>query len=148
MPLFADGLKKIRANLRRIHAGDIKPPLVKIGRFTTDQLAMLNQLRHEKNFSALNGDSVFRGKHLYNSRCTEDGYSIEEVLEQITSAIGGTATVHYTAKFTALRSAQRRTDRSGVAVVDEAVFECTSRYPSAELLSVIPRGDGKKSGKK
>jgi hypothetical protein len=144
LPLFADGLKKIRANLLRIGAGETRPPLIRIGYFSPEQLAELNQLRLKNNLPQLNGEIVFRGTHLHQSRCVRDGYTLDEILEQIQAAVTVESTVHYTVKLTALRSRQQRTDRKGALVVDEAVFECTVRHPRAELFSVIPRGDGKK----
>ena len=37
---------------------------------------------------------------------------------------------------------------NGNLVHDEAVFECTGRYPYADLYSVIPKGDGRPRLKK
>jgi hypothetical protein len=144
LPLFADGLKRIRRNLQLIQAGEVRPPLEKIGYFTPEQLEALNAMRRDKNFEPLNGEVVFRGKHLHDSRCVENGYTIDEILEQIQAAFTADATVHYTVKLTALRSRLRRSDRDGIMVIDEAVFECTGKYPRAELFSIIPRGDGRK----
>lgn len=42
-----------------------------------------------------------------------------------------------------MRNLNKRKDYNGKLVNDEAVFECTARYPYAELYSVIPKGDGR-----
>jgi hypothetical protein len=143
MPLFADGLKKIRKNLLDAQSGR-RPRLDRIGFFTREQLAAINAAREAKGFAALDLYIVFRGKHLYDSRCIADGYSIEEVLEQVQSAFSEGAVVMFTPPSSILRNPIKRVDRNGCLVNDEAVFECTSQHPYAELYSVIPRGDGKK----
>jgi hypothetical protein len=42
---------------------------------------------------------------------------------------------------TSLQRIRVREDGYGNRVLDKAVFECTSRRPKLELLSVIPAGD-------
>ncbi len=147
MPLFADGLKKIRKNLLEAQSGR-RPRLDRIGFFTSDQLATINAARKAKGFSELDPYIVFRGKHLYDSRCAADGYSIDDVLEQIQSAFSEGSEVLFTPPSSIIRNPRKRIDRNGRLVNDEAVFECTGQYPYAELNSVIPRGDGKKGNKK
>jgi hypothetical protein len=90
---------------------------------------------------------LFDGRHLYNSRCIEDGYTIDDVLDQISSAFNDESAVS-PGWSTVLISKTPRMDRSGRVIRDEAVFECHGRLPHPELLSVVPRGDGKDHSKK
>lgn len=146
MPLFADGLRKIRNSLLLVQAGE-SSPFVKIGAFTAEQLKMINEQRAQEELAPIDGIIIFNGKHLYRSRCIENGYSIEEILEQIQSAFCPTAEVSHDFS-TVIRNPVERIDRDGKAVKDEAVFECSERHPSPILLSVIPRGDGRRKIKK
>jgi hypothetical protein len=146
LPLFADGLKKIRNNLAQLEAGE-RPKLVKIGTFTPDQLRTINEARQREGLAPVDAVVLFRGKHLYNSRYLRDGYSIEEILEQIQSAFSEHSEVTCEVS-TVLRNAKVRIDAQGMEVNDEAVFECTQQHPFPELWSVIPKGDGKFGPKK
>jgi hypothetical protein len=142
VPLFADGLKKIRQNLFRIEVGE-RPKVVKIGVFTEAQLSLINESRAEIDLKPIKGVILFVGRHLYTSRCTEDGYTIEEVIVQIESAFCEDSTVN-TNRGTALISSRDRDDGKGHPNIrDEAVFECTQKHPNPELWSIIPRNDGK-----
>ena len=58
MPLFADGLKKIRGNLEQIQNGE-RPKMVKIGVFTSDQLTYINQQRAEEELAPIEAVIVF-----------------------------------------------------------------------------------------
>ncbi len=84
---------------------------------------------------------VFVGQHIYNSRIRQDGYSVDDVIAQINSAMDASSVFHANPKMNSLVSDKARDDGYGNAVYDEAVFECTVRYPRPELLSVIPKGD-------
>jgi hypothetical protein len=142
LPLFADGLKKIRTNLIKVQAGE-RPKLVKVGILSPGQLEIINKRRSERGWEPIGPTVVFLGKHMYDSRCTKDGYSIDELLVQIESAFSDGSTVLCERASAALRNPVARDDGRGHHVHDEAVFECTARYPSAELYSVAPKGDGK-----
>lgn len=141
MPLFADGLKKIRRNLMDIQAGK-RVDIVRIGVFTEAQLRLINDRRNERGHLPLKAVIVFVGRHLHRSRCDEVGYCIEEVLLQISSAFGDDCDVEC-GRGTVLVNRRERIDSLGNKIRDEAVFECTQKHPFAELWSVIPRGDGK-----
>jgi hypothetical protein len=91
---------------------------------------------------------VFIGKHTYDSRIQRDGYTIEDVVDQIASALDLTASVLPIAGMTAMENPVRRADRYGKMVRDRVVFECTTRYPRPELYSVMPKGDINKPNKK
>ena len=88
------------------------------------------------------------GQHIYNSRIVGDGYTIEDVPDQIASAMAADAVVLDTSPMTGLESPAPRTDRYGNQVRDRLVLECTARHPRPELFSVIPKGDRNKPKKK
>jgi hypothetical protein len=142
LPLFADGLKRIRRNLVQIQSGE-RPRLEKIGFFTPDQLTHINESRIANGFQPLLAEVVFHGAHLYRSRCIKNGYSINQVLDQIESAFSTTSVVNFSPPSSVMHNLNKRKDHNGKLVNDEAVFECTARYPYAELYSVIPKGDGR-----
>jgi hypothetical protein len=142
VPLFADGIRKIRKSLELVAAGK-KSPYVKIGAFTPDQLGSINAMRKEDEMEPIEAIIVCDGKHLYKSRCVKDGYSIDDVVEEIALAFelaieaarGGWSTV--------LRNPGTRIGKEGHIIKDELVFECHQKHPNAALFSVIPRGDGR-----
>jgi hypothetical protein len=143
MPLYADGLRKIRRNLLQVQSGQ-KPWIAKVGFFTLEQLAQINQTRVSMGFLALRPEIVFHGSHLYNSRCVKDSYTIDQVLDQIESAFSEASVVDPSRPSVVLRNPNKRVDHNGILVQDEAVFECYGRMPYADLYSVHPEGDGLK----
>lgn len=141
MPLLPDAAEIIRANLMLL-ANDERPKVVTIGHFTDSQFNAINELRTKHNLPALGStEIVFMGTHLYRSRIAKNNYTIDDVLDQIVSAMAHTSTVIVTTKMTALKIEGTRADRYGNQVRDEAIFEMTQRRPKAELFSVIPKGD-------
>ncbi|WP_235423327.1 hypothetical protein, partial [Enterobacter hormaechei] len=76
----------------------------------------------------------------YNSR-TADGYTVDDIIEQIISAMSDSSELLRTVKGTVLENKIKRDDGYGNMVNDRAVLELTSRKPRSELYSVIPRGD-------
>jgi hypothetical protein len=146
MPLYPNAHALIRANLERA-ANRQKPPIVRIGTLSEDQLKTINAQRLEEELPAIVAEILFDGRHMYNSRCVEDGYTIDDVLDQITSAFSDSAEVA-PGWVTVLVNRTPRTDRFGKTIRDEAVFECHGKHPHPELLSVVPRGDGKDHFKK
>jgi hypothetical protein len=147
MPLYADGLKKIRRNLTRVQVGE-RLKVVRIGYFTAEQLTGINKARTAQGLPSLCSEIVFHGRHMYHSRCVENGYTIDQVLEQIQSAFSNASIVDSSSPSTVIRNPNARVDHEGKLVRDEAVFECTGRYPNADLFSVVPRGDGRLRPKK
>ncbi|MDR3773330.1 MAG: hypothetical protein P4L26_08285 [Terracidiphilus sp.] len=143
MPLFASGLRKIRRNLLRVQSGQ-KPWVAKVGFFTAEQIAKINEARVSMGFPALLPEILFHGSHLYVSRCVKDNYTIDQVLEQIESALGESSVVDPSPPAVVLRNPNKRFDHKGNPVNDKAVFECSGRQPYADLYSVIPDGDGLK----
>lgn len=140
MPLSANARDLMRTNLEQIRNGE-KAHLIVIGSLTDAQLTALNALRAAEGFSELTADVVFIGKHIYQSRVAKDGYTIEDVLDQIESAMQVGAAILNTEKMTAIESPAPRADRYGNQVTDRGVFECTARHPRPELYGVVPKGD-------
>lgn len=144
MPLNPDARQILRASLVMLAQGE-KPLVVTIGYLTVEQHTTINEHRATQKLPALeSAEVVFLGRHLYNSRVVTDGYTIDDILDQIESAMSANSMVIATHKMTALKNKTARNDRYGNLVCDEAVFELTQRRPKAELLSVIPKGDKNK----
>ena len=143
MPIFENAVPLIRRQLEAIQDGE-RVTVFPVGRLTPAQLGAINAVRNLGGYLPIIDEVIFLGPHLYRSRVVKDGYSIEDVIEQIVSAMDMRATVISTQKMTAMRNATPRTDCYGNRVCDLVVFECTARHPRPELYSVIPKGDLKK----
>jgi len=147
MPLHKGAAKLIRANLELCAKGK-KPRPTKIGNLSKAQLAAINADRSQRGFPPIDAEVIFIGTHIHRSRCEGNGYTIEEVIEQITSAMDESSVVQVTRRMTAMRNPAHRNDAYGNQVHDEVIFECTARHPHPELFSVIPLGDRIKPTKK
>jgi hypothetical protein len=132
----------IRANLRAFQEGKRARETI-IGTLTDAQLAAINERRaaHSKPLAPIVAEILFIGKHLYQSRCVRDGYTIEDVVDQIISALSPAAVFVDSPTFAALQNGTPREDRYGNKVRDRAVLECTTHHPRPELYSVTPKGD-------
>jgi hypothetical protein len=140
MPLAPNARDKLRVNLQQIAIGH-KPKLVKIGALTEVQLTTLNAHRLSLGLQPNNAEVVFVGRHTYKSRISEDGYSIDDVIDQIASAMDSSSVVITSEVMTAMENQTPRKDRYGNLVLDRVIFECSGKHPYPELLSVIPKGD-------
>lgn len=141
--LYPGAAVLIQANLDALHQKN-RVRMVVVGQFTPSQFAAINALKRKQGLPPVKSpEIVFLGSHLYKSRVTKDGYSVDDVMLQIESAPMATSVV-LSRNMTTLQSAVLRQDGYGNQVRDEAVFECTLRKPRAELYSVIPKGDHKK----
>jgi len=147
MPLLANAATLIRNNFDQIGKGG-RARLASNGMLTDEQLDEINKNRAEEGLTPITAEVVFIGRHIYESRIVKDGYSIEEVIEQISSALDSGAVVLRTRKMTAMENPLERVDGYGNRVRDRAIFECTSRHPRPELFSVVPKGDVIKPNKK
>ncbi len=147
VPLFASGLKKIRRSLELVAAKQWSP-FQKIGFFTPEQLEAINAIREKINQPPIVATIVCNGKHLYDSRCVKDGYSIDEVVEHTEVAFALANEASRRSWATVLRSTVDRFNEEGNAIRDELVFECSGKHPHASLFSAIPRGDGRGPGAK
>jgi hypothetical protein len=148
MPLYENAIEQIRTNLEQIARGE-KARIVAIGTLTDSQLSSINASRAlRKNhmgkpdpFPPIEREILMIGRHLYNSRILKDGYTIDEVIEQIVNALSDRAGHIQTQRATLIQDGRGRTNRFGEFVRDEAVLECSAKYPRPELLSVIPKGE-------
>lgn len=140
MPLFVKSLDQIAANLRLLARGD-RAPMIAIGCFTAEQFSELNRQRAGASLHLLlQNEILFIGRHLYNSRI-KDGYSIEDIVRQIESAMATSSIPQSSEIATYMQNPAARDDGYGNLVHDRAVFEMTSKKPKAELYSVMPKGD-------
>ena len=139
MPLCQNARSLIFTNLEQCALGK-RPPAVVIGKLTDVQIADINAQRVEDDLATMAPEVVFIGLHLYQSR-SRDGYQVEDMLDQIESAMGPDSRVIDTQYMTAIENPNFRDDRYGNRVNDRAVFECTKRFPRPELYSVSPKGD-------
>ena len=115
--------------------------MLEIGALTHEQFVEVNQVRVELGLHEVRENGiVFLGRHLFNSRAA-DGYTIDDMLLQIASAMDAEAAVMVSHRMTALQNRRARQDRLGNAIQDRAIFEATARKPRLELFSVIPKGD-------
>lgn len=142
MPLYPDAPRLIRANLEAARKG-IKPRAVAIGALTEKQLAPINAIRKRRGWELLEAEVVFVGPHFWDGRSAQ-GYSIDDMVVQAENAMSEDSVFIPTQKMTIIRNPNRRDDGYGNRVNDEATFECSSKFPRPELLSVIPRGDRKR----
>ena len=149
MPLYPHAVELIRENLKQISRGcKVKP--IAIGRLTEEQLESINRHRQARNpdLQSVIAEVVFFGSHIYQSRCVRDGYAIDDVLDQIASAMETASVLIGSLPMQAIENPNERTDRYGNVVHDRAVFECMSRHPRPELFSVVPRGDQNRPARK
>lgn len=147
MPLRPNAKKLILKNLLKIHHGRRARP-VPIGDLTDIQLRDLNAERERRGMQPMKHEVKFVGAHIYDSRVRQDGYSFDDVIAQIYSAMGETAVFSENPKMSGLVSTVKRDDGYGNSIIDNGVLECSMRYPYPELYSVIPKGDHKKPPKK
>ncbi len=154
MGLYEDAEKLIRSNLKLAaewfaHEPKLRrsQPIVSIGELSTAHLATINAQRLEEELPPIVAEVLFDGRHMYESRCLEDNYTIDEVIEMIVCVFRDDSIV-MPGWSTVLKSAKSRVNAAGLTIRDEAVFECHGRLPHPELRSVVPRGDGKNHVKK
>jgi hypothetical protein len=144
MPLFEKGIELIRTQLQEIQKGN-RVRAMSIGVLTDVQLCTINAERHREHQPPIVHEILFLGTHLFRSRVVGDGYTIDDVIDQIASSLSEIAVVVVSPKMTVMQNYTFRTDRYGNrSIRDMAVFECTARHPRPELYSVIPKGDIRK----
>jgi hypothetical protein len=143
MPLSFGAHALIRANLEDLQNGK-KVRLVVVGTLTAEQLDGINRQRQSPNHPPIVAEVVFIGHHAYKSRILGDGYTIDDVIDQIESGMDAGAVVLKSHKMTAMENPNPRVDRYGNSIRDRVVFECSARHPRPELFSVIPKGDSLK----
>ncbi len=140
MPLYPNAIAQIRANLESLQRGE-RVRLISIGNLTDEQLREINTSRAANGDHLITQEIVFLGSHMYRSRVERDGYTIDDVIDQIVSATAAAAIAIHNPARTIIHNRTGRADRYGNTVKDLAVLECTGRYPRPELFSVMPKGD-------
>ena len=148
MPLYPNAIALIREQLRKLSKGE-RASLIAIGTLSDEQRDSINRMREARRnhlgdpapFPPLDAEIVMIGRHLYNSRVVKDGYTIEEVLLQIVNALDQSSRHIQTQRATLLQNPVSRTNPFGETIRDEAVLECSAKYPRPELFSVIPKGE-------
>jgi len=144
MPLYENALELIRQNLEQLQNGE-RPKFQAIGKLTDEQLNTINQKQFEKGLPTVECNEIlYMGRHHYNSRVVQDGYTILDLLKQIESVLAESSVIENNK---VLKSTIKRNDGYGNMVSDWAVFEMTAKRPRMELFSVIPKGDDKKPPK-
>ncbi len=140
MPLYENAERLIRSNLAVVARGQ-RPRAVVIGELTAKQLAEVNAQQRRRNLPEMDNQIVFVGLHMHDSRCVRDTYTVDQILCQIKSAMCEGSKLVRTFNRTVIENPLKRADGLGNWVNDKAVLECTAKFPSMELNSVIPRGD-------
>jgi hypothetical protein len=149
MPLYPDALAKMRANLETLARGE-RAERIEIGELTPKQLKALNEHRIAANsqLQPVVATVVFIGRHVHLRRIRDDGYTIDDALDQIVAAMSASSVFEGGTPMQRIKSATNRTDRYGnTKIRDCMVLECTSHRPNPELFSVIPKGDNNKPPK-
>lgn len=139
MPLVPDAERLIRGCFAALRRGE-KPRRVTIGYLTQQQVEDINAERKLRNFVPLSGELFFVGRHIYERRVLDDGYTEDDVITMMRMAAAETCCFIQTRKMTVLQSQNHRPSGYGCMVRDELTLEC-SRSPLAEVYSVVPRGD-------
>lgn len=140
MPLYSNAERLIRGCFSVIKRGK-NPRRVAIGWLTDKQLSEINKHRAARAWAPVRAEILFHGRHVYQSRIAQDGYTEDDVIAQIVSSMGAESEVKITPKMAVLRNPNRRNNGYGTLVNDEAVLECTSQHPNPILYSTIPKGD-------
>jgi nucleotidyltransferase/DNA polymerase involved in DNA repair len=148
MPLYANARAMIRANLEALRDGE-RVKGVAIGTLTAAQLNAINAQRAAEGgaLPPILEEVIFFGSHAYQSRVLQDGYTIDDVVDQVMSAMDAQSVVVTSTRMTTIQNPIPRADRYGNRIHDKAVLECTRRHPRAELFTVVPKGDYNKPKK-
>jgi len=140
MPRSDNAEQLIRGNIAVIKRGK-KPRAVVVGYLTDEQMGAINTYRRSRNWEPIERDIDFVGTHIYESRVVKDGYTEDDLIVQIKSALSATCRYVPTSKMTVLQNPASRESGYGCRVRDELTLECSTRLPRSELYSVVPRGD-------
>jgi hypothetical protein len=103
MPLFNEAFALIRANLDQLQKG-YRPRIVLVGALTEVQREAINQERKSHGHSLVGGEVVFLGRHIYEGRVVRDGYTIDDVIDQIASAMDFAAVVRQATALTTMEN--------------------------------------------
>jgi len=140
MPLYVYGIDLIRKNLEAMHAGQ-RVPRIKVGRLTKTQIEAVNAQQDARALPFSIDEVVFVGRHIHKRRILGDGYTIDDVIDQVESAMSEGSEVIANDYMTAMRNPIARADRFGNLVHDEVILECSRYRPNPDIFSVVPKGD-------
>lgn len=140
MPLHKHAKDAMRRNLEEIQKGN-RVGVIPIGHLTNEQLIAINARREAAGLPPIINEVLFVGGHIHKSRIVADGYTIDDVLDQISSGMDSSAVVLESEVSTVMENQKPRSDAYGNCIRDQIVLECSRRYPCPELYSVIPKGD-------
>jgi hypothetical protein len=140
MPLYPSAKGLIRKNLEALQAGQ-RVPRIAVGKLTMAQIKAVNAQQAAEGLPLSIDEVVFVGRHIYKRRILEDGYLIEDVVDQIENALSEGSEVIANNYMTAIKNQVARADRLGNLVHDEAILECSRYRPNPEIFSVVPKGD-------
>jgi hypothetical protein len=141
MPLYPNAAYLVRANLEALQRGERVRPIA-IGTLTIEQLAVLNEYRTEVlGLPPNEAEVVFIGSHIYKRRIVDDGYTLEDAVDQVMSAMDAQSVVVTGRNLTTIQNLNPRADRYGNQIRDKATLECSGKHPKPELYGVSPKGD-------
>jgi hypothetical protein len=148
MPPYPNAQALIRSNLEALQSGQ-RVKGIAIGTLTAAQLNAINAERAAEGgtLPPILEEVIFFGSHAYRSRVLQDGYTIEDVVDQVMSAMDAQSVVVTSPRMTTIQNLIPRADHYGNQIRDKAVLECTRRHPRAELFTVVPKGDMNKPKK-
>ena len=140
MPLNGYAKELIRRNLEALQAGQ-RVPRITVGKLTKVQIDAINVQQAAEDLPLSIDEVVFVGRHIFKRRIVGDGYTIDDVIDQIESALSEGSEVIATEYMTAIKNPMARRDRLGNLVHDEAILECSKYRPNPDIFSVVPKGD-------
>jgi hypothetical protein len=140
MPLYPNAKYLIRKNLEALQAGQ-RVPRVTVGKLTKTQIEAVNAQQAAEELPLSIDEVVFVGRHIYKRRILEEEYRIDDVIDQIESAMSERSEVIANEYMTAIKNPVARADRLGNLVHDEAILECSKYRPNPDIFSVMPKGD-------
>ena len=137
MPLYPNAEPLIRANFAAIKRSE-RPRWEVVGYLTDVQLRAINGYRLSRNWPPIDKEIVFFGRHVYQSRVVEDGYTEDDLITLIRSATSEKCRYIPTQKMTVLQQPVKRDSGYGCKVRDELTLECSGKYPQSELILTLP----------
>jgi hypothetical protein len=140
VPLYPNAKDLIRKNLEALGAGQ-RVPRVAVGMVTKAQIEAVNAQQTAEELALSINEVVFVGRHIHKRRILEEGYTVDDVIDQIESAMDEGSEVIANEYMTAIKNPVARADRLGNLVHDEAILECSRYRPNPDIFSVIPKGD-------
>lgn len=141
MPFYHHQKEQLLKQIQDLIDGK-RAPVIVIGTLTEAQHSAINRGRELLEYPPLESPEVlYMGKHHVNSRHGKDGYTADDILQQIIHILEVEVDIPVTKRQTKMVSKTKRQDAYGNTIEDIGILELMSRKPKAELFSVIPKGD-------